>query len=603
VADEGTSFTIDLPVTGKDKIDAASASIEVLAARLDAASKAVQAGEASYREAEALADRTAKAVERLALAAEDQKIKLQQAQRAGDEKSIQRVSNALELLAAKQGRAADQAARAKTALATETTALDKLKAELDKSQKAHKAAEEAAKSTEPAYATIGRGLRKLGGPLADIGDKVTTFGEGFSKLRKGLGTAGAWLGIATAITAVAAAIVGTGVAFATSTAKILAWGVGLASARGHMERLAQAMLWGSKTGGAALNDQINNLSRQLPLTTEEIAEQARGLAYMGLRGKALNDALSRTATLAARLKFGPDFADEMLTLDEQSKVFHANLAQLFGGLKVEGLLRGLQKIGALLDKDTASGKAIKTVFESVFQPIADWLTKSQTKIEAFFLRLEILALKAAIQFKLHFSTIAAVVKVFAVGALVVFGLIAAAILTVVTVLGAMAAAVLYVASLAVDFVKVGAQMIAGLVEGIKNAAPAVLAAIRGVVTDAITAAKKLLGIASPSRVFADIGLMVGAGMEVGVASSTPDVQSAVAGMTAPPTAGSAAPAPAPAVQASKSSGHNLSGTTFIFNGVKDAADAIQQFREALIDVLDGGAAQVATSPAGGGPSA
>ena len=593
MADDGTSFTIDIPVKGTDKIDAASTAVEVLAAKLDAASKAVKAGEASYRQAEASADRAAKALERVGIAAAEQRLKLQQATRAGDEKSIQRASDALELLASREARLAGEAEKTKKVLADEAKALDALRGNLDKADKAHKAAKEEADKAEPAYAKIGRGLGKLGGPLAEVGEKVVHVGEGFSKLRAALGGAGTVLAIATAFVAVAAAFVAVTAAAVGAIAKVTLFGVELANTKAHAERLAQAMLFGSKTGGAALNDQINALTRKLPLTQEEIANTARGLAYMGLRGKALNDALERSATWAARLKFGPDFQAEMLSLEEQSKVLQSNLARLFGGLNITPLLRGLQKLGALLDADTASGKAIKVVFESWFQPIVDWLAKSSTGIEAFFLRVEILALKAAIQFKLHFSTISKVVEAFAVGALIVFGLIAAAIGIVVASVGAL---VLGLGAVAIFFVKtlpeLGQRIGDGLINGIKSAGPKIVAALKGVVTDAIAAAKKLLGIASPSKVFAEIGRQTGAGMEQGVMRSTPGVQQAFEGMVTPPSAGASA----------GKGGVHLENVRFEFHGVKGAEDAIEQFRAALISIVDGSAAQLAIVPAGGGPT-
>ena len=69
----------------------------------------------------------------------------------------------------------------------------------------------------------------------------------------------------------------------------------------------------------------------------------------------------------------------MLGLDEQSKIFHANLVSIFGGLKIEGLLTALQKLLSIFDLNQASGRALKVVFESLFQPIIDWLEKIRTE--------------------------------------------------------------------------------------------------------------------------------------------------------------------------------------------------------------------------------
>ena len=134
--------------------------------------------------------------------------------------------------------------------------------------------------------------------------------------------------------------------------------------------LAEGMLRSSK-GGAELSKEIDSLTAKLPLTRDEIAGTAQQLAYAGLRGKALNDWLQRSAEWAARIKFGPNFREQMLSLSEQSKVLQLNLRQTFGGLKVESLLEALQKMGTIIGQSTESGKALKEVFESLFQPIVE----------------------------------------------------------------------------------------------------------------------------------------------------------------------------------------------------------------------------------------
>src|SRR5690606_34431699 len=94
----------------------------------------------------------------------------------------------------------------------------------------------------------------------------------------------------------------------------------------------------------------------------------------------------------------------------------------------------------------------------------------------------------------------------------------------------------------VDFVRMGADLIAGLVRGITGAVGAVVSAVTGAVGSAIDAAKDVLGIASPSKVFAEIGDNTAQGYVQGVEAGTPEAQSSLARMASPTDVGASAPA-------------------------------------------------------------
>jgi len=81
---------------------------------------------------------------------------------------------------------------------------------------------------------------------------------------------------------------------------------------------------------------------------------------------------------------------------------------------------------------------------------------------------------------------------------------------------------------AAGFMGLGGDMMAGLVEGIKAAAGAVVSAITGVVSSGIDAAKGALGISSPSKVFENMGAMSALGYEEGFA----DVGASIPAMSA-----------------------------------------------------------------------
>ncbi|ASN05313.1 phage tail protein [Virgibacillus necropolis] len=68
----------------------------------------------------------------------------------------------------------------------------------------------------------------------------------------------------------------------------------------------------------------------------------------------------------------------------------------------------------------------------------------------------------------------------------------------------------------IDLFDVGANIISGLISGIKSMAGELINSVKGSVGSAIDKAKNLLGIASPSKVFKQIGVFTGEGFIVGM---------------------------------------------------------------------------------------
>ena len=604
MSDDGTTFTIDLPVRGQAQVDAAAASVDVLANRLEGTSKAseasgaaIKAAEAAYSKAEQSADRAAKALERVGIAADVQRGKLRAASEANDSGAAEKAAAKLRDLVAEQDVLATHAAKTTTALKDQAVALDKI---------AKPKAAPKEEGGEFKFEGLERGLHKLGGPLAETAGSVVRVGAGFEKLTKSLGAAGPYVAAAVLLVALSAALVSAGVAAVFATAKIAAWAVGLADANRSASLLAQGIAR-SVDGGALLDDKISDLNKQLPLTREELSATAQRLADAGYRGKALADALQTSAVAAAKLKFGPGFQEEMLSLNEQSKVFHANLAEIFGGLKVEGLLGALQKLVGLFDADNASGRAMKVVFESLFQPIIDWLEKSEPKIEAFFLQMEIWALKALIAIKPHASIILHVGEAFAIvagligGVLVVaigllvgalalpFALFAGLVFAVIqfkdTFFAAFGAVKAWLSSF--SLADVGKAIVAGLADGIKSGGGAVLEALKGTVMGAVDGVKNVLGIHSPSTVLDhEVGEQMGAGAVRGIDRVSPRVQNSLENMVEPPAAR------ASTSSSSSSSSVSISGNTFILNGVADAEEAESRIGALLTRLIEGDVAQL-----------
>lgn len=631
MSEDGTRFTIDLPVTGQAGVDAAAKSVDTLAVQLEKANKvsasaasAVAAGEAAYQKAQKNVEGLAKALEHSAVSAEMQRVKLQAAMNIGDEEGAAKAASGLRTLVAQESVLQTKATAAKTALDAQAAALDKLQIKANEAAEHEKKLQEQIDSKKPKHeedhndegeeggelklSGLARGLHKFSGPLAETGAKVAELGEGWEKLTKSMGAAAPFAIAAAGFLIVVSAVAELTKKIVESIIEFGKWSVELADANAHARLLADGIAR-STSGGAMLNEKIEDLTKTLPLTEEELSGMAKNLADSGLRGKELSEALDQAAIKAAKVKFGPDFAKEMLSLDEQSKIFHANLAETFGGLKTDALMQGLQKLVALFDSNTASGKALKTVFESIFQPLVDWLASLAPKIERFFLQLEILAMKALIAIKPYGSVIVKIGEAFLIAAAIIVGVVAVALAVLAAAIlvpfAAWTALVLAImwgvgeiekgwAAISAFFKKLnvadlGRSLIDGLINGIKSGATAVINAMKGVVTGAIDAAKKALGIASPSKVFAEIGLHTSAGMELGVQRGTGRVRGALEMMVAPPPGKPGSPsAQAPRPDSSSNrGGHNFSGAQFVFNGVKDGQDAVAQFEELLTRGIEG----------------
>lgn len=673
---DGETFEVDIDVHG-DGIGPAAEELAALSTQLTAAgaastlaAEAVKTSEAAYRQAESGAVRATAALEKLTVAADAQKGKIQAALEVGDLAGAERAAQKLAALTQRQSEAQAKADAAKASLAQEAAALDKLKAAASDAADAEKkiagqldAAKSAAAANQKALSAaqgtgkvneIAEGLGKLGGPLGQVGQKVFGAAEGLKKLSSSLGEAGPYAAIAVAIVAIVAGLGALAGAAIVAVAHITAFAVSLADAARSQRILAEGITQ-SVSGGADLDDQISKLAKRIPIARDQLLQMSSDLAKTGLKGADLANALEDAATKAAQAKFGPQWEKQLLSLDNQAARFKSNVAGLFGGLKIEGLLEGLSKLIALFDSSTASGRATKVVFESLFQPLIDGLVAWVPQMERAFIKFQILVLQALIAIKPFGSYILLAAEAFGILAALVIGVLAIALGAVVfsvtmlavgfgLVVGAIAAVVYGIVWLGgqfyalgeaigqgamsawnflvdtftgimswlsgLSFSEIATNLIMGLVNGISGGGAAVLSAITGVVGGAIDGAKKLLGIASPSKVFADIGENTGAGMASGVDKSTGDVQGALETMVAPPatpqlaTGQGAAPASGASSPAAPSSGGGgaFANATFIFQGVDGAEDAKGKFAQLLTWALEGDVAQIAAhaQPATGG---
>ena len=398
------------------------------------------------------------------------------------------------------------------------------------------------------------------------------------------------------------------------------------------------------TGLAQQLDQAGVKASDMPAALRAVA-MAEAALGKGAAAKLVEDLKSgkKSATeLAAEMdaKFGGIVAKKMLSLDAQTAKLKTNLAGTFGGLNIEPLLGGFAKLVALFDSNTAAGRALKVIFEALFQPIIDGVSAMIPAIEGAFIQLEIYAMKGWIALKpyqpilseigsgLSFigsivgTVVVAAFKAVAipVGMLVVaIGAVIGAVVAVVGLVGgalrsvwgsvvseAQAAwdaikegptsALMYLLSLPMRFLAAGAEIMSSIAAGIGSVAGAILDSVLAPFRGAVTAVKALLGIHSPSKVFAGIGDNVVAGFSNSVEGGSDVAQSALETMVAPPDA-PAAPAgkakPASAAGTNSTGGSfNFAGASFNFYGVEGAEDAERRIGDVFTRLLEGDVAQV-----------
>ena len=630
---DGTTYEIDIPVDGSQAVAAASTldslaqALERAGAASTAAAAAVSAGQAAYAGAETAAMKAAAAAERLGVAATAQQGKLAAALETGDTSKIEAAATKLADLEARQAAAEATSSAAAAALAEQAANLDALQAaaaaaaeaeaglarQLEAATQAEQANAAAAKQTEQATAAAakaagGGGVKlgelegamgKLGGPAGMVGQKVAGIGEAFRKLAA-LGPAGIFVGLAVATVAVVAGL-------AMATVGLLKFGLANADAARTSALLSQGIA-GSVAGGAKLDATISALGSRVPIAADELRSMAGTLAKTGLKGDELSAALETAAVKAAKLKFGPDFAKAMLSADFQTQRLKANVGKIFGGLKIEGLLTALSKVGALFEEDSAAAKGIKAIFESFFQPLVDGITNAVPKFIAGFLQFEIWALKGLIAIQKYqpiFNVVGAVIMGWMSSIGQSFGfaydIIAgtASGLVALGALGSSALAGLSSAALSVrqfllglSLVDIGMAMVKGLADGITGGAASVIAAITGVATGAIAAARKALDSHSPSRKFRALGGDTTEGMKEGVDDGADAVQGSLEAMVAPPAVDAAASAPGARAGSGGGATVTIGSLTIQIDGAGgDAKSIAEECRKAFLDLVEGLAQQ------------
>lgn len=463
------------------------------------------------------------------------------------------------------------------------------------------------KGSNLAKVNVGELLSKvtaLGGPLGKSAAGAGKLGGMLQKLGA-VGAAGIVIGIAIAVVALAAA-------FAAAVVAATSFAVKMADASRNQRLSVESLAAGhkvlvdigvmlplvqEKTGLAA--GEIQKLAAQLakakvPAVNLENALQAMATAKAGGATTEFLDKLQKSLIATGKIpaELSAQFAQfkgiaekKMLSLGSISDRFKRNFAGLFSGLQIEGLLSGLSKVAALFSQSTASGRALKSIMERLFQPLIDGAAKAIPGLIRGFLHITIVILEVlvaakklgkALNIKPEFvsgpyvsnlnaisrsanratlslktmngamggaSEVAATAStgVAASAAKMGSAWAAAKAATKAGVAEVQSSAAASAGEGAAQTDAVGAQMSAGLAEGILSNAEVVIAAITAVVGGAISAAESQLQTGSPSKLFHRFGKFIDQGLAGGVDEDAPIVERSMRDMVAPKLAGPGAP--------------------------------------------------------------
>lgn len=483
------------------------------------------------------------------------------------------------------------------------------------------------------YVSLGGTFEKVKSPevdatnIKDLADgakgAVPVLGEFIERgnnLAKALGSggvAGAFVVAGVAGLAFAAIILG---AVIGAIVKVASFGLEAAAAYRQLSlSLELAAIAGKSlaTSGDDAAQAVSNIAANVPIAAEEVGSLADQLLRAGVNGPKFEQALRAVSLakvagqdvkkLVAELKaaggnidaitdkiegkFGPVVEAMMLDPQVQMKKFRENLAKLFVGLKIEPVLRSFRDFVRLFDESTSSGRALKTLLETIFNPIFAGLAEVGPAAGAFFKGMLVGALKVAIVVltvkkrleeafggKLDLgevnwrllgqvvlvAAVALVLVAAAIAAVVVWvGLMTAGVLLVVgafiglavaaavgiamlvsVVVGGLSSLLNFVISRTAAMVDAGLQFAAGLAQGIRDGLSEVINAAAELAQGAVDSVKNKLKMRSPSRVMFEAGINTGEGFTGGLEESGSDVQAAAADAfnVAPAAAGGGSPA-------------------------------------------------------------
>ena len=329
---------------------------------------------------------------------------------------------------------------------------------------------------------------------------------------------------------------------------------------------------------------------------------------------------------AVKARFGDLAKRQLLALPEQINRARENLRNIFAGVQVDKFLVGLGKVLDLLDETTASGRTLRALAKTVFQPIVDFVGSDiLPKVRTFLMGMSIaildvvnMSLRAYIWLKKTFGDVELFKGIdgaevaFTAGKVAVYALIAgisiltglffalqAAVSVVITPIWAIPAAIAAIIAhivalknLVVDAVTMkdstkdaGNDAAKGAADGVKEGAPAFNAAMKDLAKGGKEAFEEELKIASPSKEMRATAKWIGPGVAQGVDDGAPVVEKAMSRLVDPNDA----------MPTGARGGTQPTGQTIVLqtvnvtlqaneNGRLDKPSVIQTLTEALEDV-------------------
>ena len=454
------------------------------------------------------------------------------------------------------------------------------------------------------------------GPMGGIFEKAGLISKGLGGMSVvAIAAAAAFFMLAAAVVAGAAKLTAFALASADAARSAALTVAAVSRTSESLSGLANILPAVSAATGLAAAD-LTDLAKQLSAAGVSAADMPAALravataeAALGKGGASelieqMKAGKKSASELASEMdaKFGGIVRAKMLSLDAQTARFHESLAGLFAGINLDRFLGGLDQVLSLFGQTTATGRALRTLFTTIFQPLFDGAASVAPYVKAAFQGIVIGALQIAIVVAkvkaaissafggsigsiVSLSTVLKVAKVAAMALGVVFaaaGVMMGATVAVLSLFGAVAMTVFRVISGAVGvvidvftglyngvssvvsgigaalsgalsavlgfvggFASAGANLVSGLVSGVLGGAGAVINAILAPIKGGVAAVKSFLGIASPSKLMASMGGHTAAGFAVGLDAGTGDVADAAGGLAAAAADGVAgAPGPA-----------------------------------------------------------
>lgn len=448
-------------------------------------------------------------------------------------------------------------------------------------------------------------LSKLPGPLGQGASKLGALFSGSSLAMLGVA------GLAAGVVAVVAVLATLVTAVGHAAVALAQYGLAAADARRnellHLEGLVSIRTWYSRAAGSAteLQGAIDRVSASSAISRQRVAGYAEQLYRAGLRGANLEDALRGVSTVSAVQ--GERMADRFrgmavsaaltgrsvralsesverrlggtarrmgLSWDRQLERLRESFAGLFSGIRIEGALEALDEVLSIFSQATVTGRALRTMFSALFQPLLDGVEGVGSPVREFFegvilqtQRIVIWFLRTRNAFQrafgdsipalsgfVNWTTVGQVavgaLAVSLLGAVAVVGVLGVALGGIALVVGSVGYAFfrfgvgvsqMYERLSSTNWTALGRSLIDGLVSGLTTRATAAFEAVRTIGSGMTEALRDALDIRSPSRVFAELGRQIPRGLAVGIEAESSVSSGAVSAMAPVPAGGALGP--------------------------------------------------------------